>query len=320
MLILIALGFIISSIIGFFTKDQSYTRYIMSNIGAYVLSILLFDWGASAVLYYSIGKSGDGLESQPLAMLFAGISLIFVAVMTLPVVIEKLQANMYKGLLFVGITIALGLGYSIYYSISEEIEFRETKLRVEQQTIQQLKDIRDIQLAHKSVRGTYAPDFDSLAIFVHADLMPVTFNMGSFHDTLPENKSAEFGYIIKRTDLDSIAEINETTYDSLLILIEEDNSPYKIRDTLYTSFYAENLTKDVRTASKLPEFDLDAMPFNPRTGERFVMSTSAVEVGGLWQPTIIVQDPTPFGREKVKKDTLKFGSLTEAHTDGNWRN
>ena len=50
------------------------------------------------------------------------------------------------------------------------------------------------------------------------------------------------------------------------------------------------------------------------------MSTSAVEVGGLWQPTIVVQDPTPFGREKVKKDTLRFGSLTEAHTDGNWRN
>ena len=206
------------------------------------------------------------------------------------------------------------------YSISEEIKFRETKLRVDQQTIQQLKDIRDIQLAHKSVRGTFAPDFDSLAIFVHADVMPVTFNMGSFHDTLNENSSAELGYIIKRADLDSISLMIETTYDSLLTSIEEDNSPYKIRDTLYTSFYAENFAKEARTAAKLPEFDLEAMPFNPRTGERFKMSTSAVEVGGLWQPTIVVQDPTPFGREKVKKDTLKFGSLTEAHTDGNWRN
>jgi hypothetical protein len=36
--------------------------------------------------------------------------------------------------------------------------------------------------------------------------------------------------------------------------------------------------------------------------------------------TVLVKDPTPFGREKVKKDTLRFGSLTEAHTDGNWRN
>tara|TARA_Y100000739_G_scaffold226211_1_gene233373 strand:- start:23 stop:904 length:882 start_codon:yes stop_codon:yes gene_type:complete len=290
------------------------------DISKYIISAFLLLFGLVALFSYMLGLTGDGLESQPLGMLFAGISLIGVGFIALPEVLDNLNTKNYKVVLMAGVVIAIGLGCSVIYSISEEIEFRETKLRVEQQTIQQLKDIRDIQLAHKSVRGTYAPDFDSLAIFVHADLMPVTFNMGSFHDTLPENKSAELGYIIKRTDLDSIAEINETTYDSLLILIEEDNSPYKIRDTLYTSFYAENLTKDVRTASKLPEFDLDAMPFNPRTGERFVMSTSAVEVGGLWQPTIIVQDPTPFGREKVKKDTLKFGSLTEAHTDGNWRN
>jgi hypothetical protein len=45
-----------------------------------------------------------------------------------------------------------------------------------------------------------------------------------------------------------------------------------------------------------------------------------VESGGVLQATILVKDPTPFGREKVKKDTLRFGSLTEAHTDGNWRN
>jgi hypothetical protein len=62
------------------------------------------------------------------------------------------------------------------------------------------------------------------------------------------------------------------------------------------------------------------MPFNPNTGERFKMKVGVVEVGGLWLPTILVQDPTPFGREKVKKDTLRFGSTTEAHTDGNWRN
>lgn len=290
------------------------------DISKYIISALLLVFGLVAFVSYVAGLTGDGLESQPLGMLFAGVSLIGVGFIALPEVLGKLNAKNYKTILMAGVVIALCLGYSVIYSISEEIEFRETKLRVDQQTIQQLKDIRDIQLAHKAVNGTFAPDFDSLAIFVHADVIPVTFNMGSFHDTLSENKSAELGYIIKRADLDSIAVINETTYDSLLTLIEEDNSPYKIRDTLYTSFYADNLTKEARTSAKLPAFDLDVMPFNPRTGERFVMSTSAVEVGGLWQPTIVVQDPTPFGREKVKKDTLKFGSLTDAHTDGNWRN
>ena len=290
------------------------------DISKYIISSILLVFGLVALISYISGLMGDGLESQPHAMLLAALSLIGVGVIALPEVLYKLDAKKYKSIMMAGVVLALGLGYAVIYSISEEIEFRETKQKVGAQTIQQLKDIRDIQLAHKSVRGTYAPDFDSLAIFVHADVIPVTFNMGSFHDTLNEKISAELGYIIKRADLDSIAIELETTSDSLLKSIEEDNSPYKIRDTLYTSFFAENFTDEARAGAKLPKFDLQAMSFNPRTGERFIMSTSAVEVGGLWQPTIVVQDPTPFGREKVKKDTLRFGSLTEAHTDGNWRN
>ena len=87
-----------------------------------------------------------------------------------------------------------------------------------------------------------------------------------------------------------------------------------MRDTLYTSFYAENFTPEVRP-QRLPQVSLDSLPFNPYTGERFIMKTGAVEVGRVWQSTILVQDPTPFGREKVKKDTLRFGSLFEAHRD-----
>jgi len=56
------------------------------------------------------------------------------------------------------------------------------------------------------------------------------------------------------------------------------------------------------------------------SGERFLLATDSIETGGLLLSTVLVKDPTPFGREKVKKDTLRFGSLTDAHTDGNWRN
>lgn len=291
------------------------------DISKYIISLLLFVFGAVAVYSYTVGKSGDGLESQPLAMLFAGLSLIAVAVIALPEVLEKLDSKKYKGLLFGGVAIALGLGYSVYYSVAEEMEFQATKQSIDAATIQQLKDIRDIQLAFKSVSsGGYAADFDTLAQWVKLDVLPVTFNMGSFHDTLPESKSVELGYIIKIADIDSIAKTNEMSPDSLRALIEEDMSPYKVRDTLYTNYFDENLTKEARESAKLPEFDLEALPFNALTNERFIMKTSAVEIGGVWQATILVQDPTPFGREKVKKDTLRFGSLTEAHTDGNWRN
>jgi len=238
----------------------------------------------------------------------------------MPVVLEKLNQNLYKVVLGVGALAAAGLAYSVFYSVDEEIRFQETQKRINATTIQRLKDIRAAQESHLAVYGTFAETFDSLIRFVQAPVVPVEFNMGSFHDTLPEAQSHEEGFVIKRDDIAAIAEEEGMTEKELFDLITSDLSPYKVRDTLYTSFYAENLAPEARAAQRLPQVSLDSLAFNPYTGERFVMKTGAVEVGRVWQPTILVKDPTPFGRDKVKKDTLRFGSLMEAHRDGNWRN
>lgn len=289
----------------------------LNEINKYVISILLFFGGFGFLLKY---LSGDALESQPLAMLFASLSMIAVGVVAMPMVLEKLDQKMYKRLFAVGVLGALGLAYSVFYSVDEEIEFQATQKAVNATTIQRLKDIRSAQESHLAVYGTFAETFDSLLQFVQAEVVPVEYNMGSFHDTLPEIQSRENGYVIKRADIALIAEKEGMTEEELRDLIMEDMSPYKVRDTLFTSFYNENFKPEVRQAQRLPNVSLDSLPFNPYTGERFVMKTGAVEVGRVWQPTILVQDPTPFGREKVKKDTLRFGSLAEAHRDGNWRN
>ena len=289
----------------------------LNEINKYVISILLFFGGFGFLMKY---LSGDALESQPLAMLFASLSMIAVGVVAMPMVLEKLDQKMYKRLFAVGVLGALGLAYAVFYSVDEEIEFQATQKAVNATTIQRLKDIRSAQESHLAVYGTFAETFDSLLQFVQAEVVPVEYNMGSFHDTLPEIQSRENGYVIKRADIALLAEKEGMTEEELRDLIMEDMSPYKVRDTLFTSFYNENFKPEVRQAQRLPNVSLDSLPFNPYTGERFVMKTGAVEVGRVWQPTILVQDPTPFGRDKVKKDTLRFGSLAEAHRDGNWRN
>ena len=289
----------------------------LRTINGYVISLVLLLFGLGFLLKYA---SGDALESQPASMLYASLAMILVGILAMPVVLEKVNQSLYKVLLAVGVLAAAGLAYSVFYSVDEEIQFQATQKQVNATTIQRLKDIRSAQESHLAVNGSFAETFDSLIKFVQAPVVPVEFNMGSFHDTLPEAQSREEGYVIKRAQIAAIAEEDGMTEQELLDLITDDLSPYKVRDTLYTSFYAENFTPEVRTAQRLPQVSLDSLPFNPYTGERFVMKTGAVEVGRVWQPTILVQDPTPFGREKVKKDTLRFGSLFEAHRDGNWRN
>lgn len=286
-------------------------------VNGYVISIVLLLFGLGFLLKYA---SGDALESQPASMLYASLAMIVVGILSMPVVLEKVNQSLYKVLLAVGVLAAAGLAYSVFYSVDEEIQFQATQKQVNATTIQRLKDIRSAQETHLAVNGSFAETFDSLITFVQAPVVPVEFNMGSFHDTLPEAQSREEGYVIKRAQIAAIAQQDGMSEQELLDLITDDLSPYKVRDTLYTSFYAENFTPEVRAAQRLAQVSLDSLPFNPYTGERFIMKTGAVEVGRVWQPTILVQDPTPFGREKVKKDTLRFGSLFEAHRDGNWRN
>ena len=288
-----------------------------SEINKYVISILLFVAGASFLIKY---LSGDKLESQPTAMLIASLALIIVAVLATPAVLEKLTRQHYRILMGVGTVASLWLGYEVFYSVDEEIQFREKKAMVDEQTVQSLKDIRDAQESYLKIYGEFCNDFDTLESFLYRPVIPVSFNMGSFHDTLPEGKSWEEGYVLTRDTLAPLAEELGISEDELIENISDDLMPYKVRDIIYTTFYAENFTSEVRASKRLPAVSVDSLWFNPLTGQRFRLSTDSIQVGGVLQSTILVKDPTPFGRAKVKKDTLRFGSLTDAHTDGNWRN
>jgi hypothetical protein len=215
---------------------------------------------------------------------------------------------------------AVWLGYEVFYSVDEEIQFRELKAQIDSETVQALKDIRSAEEAHQTIYGVYCDDFDSLQRFIYEPVIPVSFNMGSFNDTLPEAKSAEMGLILTRAELPAKAEELGLTEEELVDLIAQDSTIFKVRDVIYTTFYDENFAPEVRASKRLPRVSVDSLWFNPLSGERFRLETDSVESGGVLQATILVKDPSPFGREKVKKDTLRFGSLTEAHTDGNWRN
>ena len=287
------------------------------EINKYVISIFLFFAGASFLVKY---LSGDELESQPTAMLIASLALIAVAILATPVILSKMNSTHYRALMIAGTVSALLLGYEVFYSVDEEIEFRTLKAQVDSETIQALKDIRDAQDAYHDIHGIYCNDYDTLQAFLFEDVIPVSFNMGSFNDTLPEEKSRELGYVLTREDLPVKAEELGLTESAFIDLISMESLTYKVRDVIYTSFYAENFTPEIRDSKRLPRVSVDSLWFNPLSGERFLLATDSIETGGLLLSTVLVKDPTPFGREKVKKDTLRFGSLTDAHTDGNWRN
>jgi len=291
---------------------------LVKAIGRYVISILLIVFGLMFLLKFA---SGNAVESQPADMIIAALVLLAVGVVTMPFILSKMSNKATKLIALIGLVACVFLGIRLWNSIDGEMKFLDKKKRIDNTVIQRLKDIREAQISYKDINGRYTSDMNELKAFIQAKRIPIPFKTGVL-DTTAE-AALELGKIISKADVDSVAQSLEmTTADFEAKVGDIANGGfqgYEIRDTTYSSFYDLNFKPHIRVKKRLPNVNLDSLGLSPSSGEPFKIDLGRIETGGVQVPTIRVQDPTPFGREKVRKDTLQFGSTTEAHTDGNWK-
>lgn len=181
------------------------------------------------------------------------------------------------------------LGYFIYESVMEPVRFKQEVKDRESVIIQRLKDIRQVQVAHRSRYNAFANDLDSLILFYKTDSLPVIRAIGTVPDSLTENQAVEMGIVQRDT-----AWVNTT--DSLL--------------------------------SKA-RYPVDSLPYVPFTGgKRFEMQSGKIERGLVELPVFeAVAHPQDYLKDIDRwrvyytgnlEDGLKVGSMIEASTDGNW--
>lgn len=80
--------------------------------------------------------------------------------------------------------VIIALAYFIYSSIMEPVRFNKEKAQREAVAIQQLKDIRTLEVAYKSVYAKFTADPDSLKDFYNNGEMEVVMQIGSLDDSL----------------------------------------------------------------------------------------------------------------------------------------
>ena len=78
----------------------------------------------------------------------------------------KKQQQMKIGIQILLWILIVFFGYKVYDSINGPLDFNKTKTERYAKVIDRLKDIRNAQIAHKSVTGVYANSFESLISFV----------------------------------------------------------------------------------------------------------------------------------------------------------
>ena len=195
------------------------------------------------------------------------------------------------------------LAYLLWDSIMQPIRFQKKAEWRYGLTVQKLKDIRDAQVAYKSVYGAYTGSFDSLENFIQNGSLKIVKAIGnipdSFYDKYPrklaETKAIEAG-IVKRDTVevrcyDSLCKGNYNVSELRLGPIV--NVPFEMAsDTIETSSKAKISVFEAKTPNDVYLQGLDRQ-------EIVNMNDEAKTIG--------------------KYPGLKVGSLVEFNNNaGNW--
>lgn len=294
-------------------------RDFLRTAEQYVVPLLMMCTGIGAINFFN---RATGLETQPKEMLIGGICLFLAGVLMTPIVNQFLKKGMSLILSIVLIVGAISLGYAVYDVIVSENDHRGAKEMNDANTVQRLKDLRLAEEQYRLYNSVYTYSFDTLLTFLDEEVIPVPYRNGNvledkFFQANPDEMERRNEYIISVADL---AEMGMTEEEAL-------SKHYEIRDTSYISVNTKYFSDKARARRKLDPVDISKLPFNPHSGERFIIDYRIESVDNTAlgvKPDVYVRfvDPTPYKidqGDRVKKDTLSFGSLETLTLDGNWR-
>lgn len=206
------------------------------------------------------------------------------------------------------ITIALWgliifLGYLTFDSVYGEIKFNQLKQKRYAAAIENLKDIRDSQLAHRTVTGKFTKSYDTLIKFIEN---------GKF--TIVERRDSSIVDVERTRAYGGV-----TTYKDIVIT-----------DTIGYESVKERLFKDTDRYKTMMHVPL------AKEGTKFTMNAGEIEQeSGLKIPVFeafVMKDDILYDQDKnlvrkekdvqsvegVNGDALRVGAMDEVKTIGNW--
>lgn len=232
--------------------------------------------------------------------------LIAVGVIVLTIVLVKLIDKFVPAKAKPFLTIALWLliaflGYQTYMSIYEPIQFNKVKKKRYAQIIESLIDIRDAQLAHRTVTGKFAKDFDGLVKFI---------DTAEFTITQRRDSSVIDDALTKLYQVD--------TFKDIVIIDTLGFVP--IKDSLFKNSDRYKTMMNVPVGKAGEKFKLQA-GFLEQNGINIPVFEASVKKNVILHdqnPDLLVQENQVVSVDGVNGDALKVGSMDEVNTSGNW--
>jgi hypothetical protein len=191
-------------------------------------------------------------------------------------------SKMIRTVILIGLAVvSLGLTWLDYKAIKDPLDFQKEKNFKYAYVIQNLKDLRQAQMAYKDRYGKYAGEIGALMKFVKYDSV-ITVKIDG---TVPDGMTREMAI------------------DSGIVTLDTSKIPAGIH--IFNEKYLSE--------RKVP-FNMDSLPYVPFTQELFKVEASVIERGKVKVPVFLITDTKPFD----PYDVLMVGSLTDPSTAGNW--
>ena len=211
----------------------------------------------------------------------------------------KLTEKNRKIITYVLYFLSIILVFQIYNSIDAPIEFNKVKNERYQKVIERLKDIRNAQVAFKSVNGIYSDNFDSLVNFIET---------GQF--TIIEKRDSSYMQYDRVYRIDMLREV--IVVDTLGFVL--------VKDSLFKN---DNRYKDL---ALVPIDGID---------EKFSIKADIIDKNGYNVPVfevkvskdiilfdqnkdLLMQEKETVSVDGVNGPALVLGSLEDVSTNGNW--
>ncbi|AFU69615.1 hypothetical protein P700755_002912 [Psychroflexus torquis ATCC 700755] len=192
------------------------------------------------------------------------------------------------------------LGYFTYQAVYGPVEFNKIRDRRYIDVVERMKDIRDLQLAHRDIEGNYGDNFDDLlkfvdtAQFVITQRRDTTFLDEEYREIYGVDKYKEDVVI----DTLSFASVKDSIfgssdrYKNIMYIPHTDN----IKFEMSAGYIVEN-------ENKIPVFEVKA-------SKDVILADQDID--------LVVQEKQIKSVDGVDGAFIQVGSMKQVNTNGNW--
>ena len=247
------------------------------------------------IIFYSLLWFMPGILQIILSPIFVLIIVYFVRYK-----ISNKQKNYLQYILLAHIVF---FAFLMFKSINDEIRFDDVKNIRYQQVILKLKDIRDSQIAHRSVKGYFQNNWDSLIKFVETDSFTIIQRKDS--SILDNEMTKRYGGVKTYKDIIIIDTLGFVgVKDSLFAF----NDRYK--QMFYVPYAEDSKTKFELNAGFINQNGIDIPVFEAKVSKKVILFDQSIN--------LILKENQVQSVDGVNGPFLKIGSMDEINTNGNW--